>query len=133
VYIATAHAVHKDHAALPPHAGKAVLCEKPFTTTGMEARTFINLARGKKLLCMEVMWMHVVPAMRKATEMMPAGAIGEPQILTADFGVPTTLHKHGRLFGAGLGGGVMLDCGVHPIALAWRLFGKPDRMQGCPR
>src|SRR5258708_5288973 len=31
IYVATPHPFHKDHAILALNAGKAVLCEKPFT------------------------------------------------------------------------------------------------------
>jgi predicted dehydrogenase len=129
VYVATPHAMHKHHAALALDAGKAVLCEKPFTASGAEALAVIKLARQRKLFCMEAMWMHFLPAMRKAIEMIQSGVIGEPQMLTADFGVPTRFDPHNRFFDAKQGGGAMLDRGVYPIALAWRLFGKPDKVE----
>jgi predicted dehydrogenase len=67
--------------------------------------------------------------MQKAIELVRTGAIGEPRMLIADFGYPTKFDPHGRFFNAALGGGAMLDRGVYPLALAWRLFGNPAEVQ----
>jgi predicted dehydrogenase len=129
VYIATPHTSHKDHCLLALGAGKAVLCEKPFTATANEAQQVIAYARHQKLFCMEAMWMHFLPAMQKAIELIRAGAIGEPRIISADFGVPAIFDPKGRVFNAALGGGALMDRGVYPLALAWRLFGGPSNIE----
>lgn len=128
VYVATPHAMHKANSLLALSAGKAVLCEKPFTMDAGEAQEVIAFARQRHLFCMEAMWMHFLPGMRKAMELIRSGAIGEPRMLTADFGHPTAFDPKGRSYNAALGGGAMMDRGVYPVALAWRLFGRPDRV-----
>jgi predicted dehydrogenase len=126
VYVATPNSLHKAHSILALEAGKAVLCEKPFATTGAEASEVIALARRSRLFCMEAMWMHFLPGMQKAIELVEAGAIGKPRMLTADFGVPIPLDAASGVFDAALGGGAMMDRGVYPLALAQRLFGSPE-------
>jgi len=133
VYVATPHAMHKSHCLLALEAGKAVLCEKPFTLDAEEAKAVIAVARRRKLFCMEAMWMHFLPGMQKAVELIRTGAIGEARMLTADFGYPTEFDPQGRSFNAALGGGALLDRGVYPLALAWRLFGKPDQVNAMAR
>ena len=125
VYVATPHTLHKSHCLLALGAGKAVLCEKPFMADAEETREVIAYARQRKLFCMEAMWMHFLPAMQKAMDLIRTGAIGEPRMLTADFGIPTKFDPKSRVFNSALGGGAMMDRGVYPLALAWRLFGEP--------
>lgn len=129
VYIATPNSLHRNHCLMALDAGKAVLCEKPFAMNFAEAQEVIALARRRQQFCMEAMWMHFLPAMQKAMELVSAGAIGEPRMLTADFGVPTEFNPDGGVFSAAMGGGAMMDRGVYPLALAWRLFGRPNRVE----
>src|SRR5688500_14237592 len=53
VYIATPHMRHVDDALACIHAGKAVLCEKPFTINAREAQAVIQAARDRGVFCME--------------------------------------------------------------------------------
>ncbi|MEI6299838.1 MAG: Gfo/Idh/MocA family oxidoreductase [Betaproteobacteria bacterium] len=129
VYIATPHVFHHQHCLLALQAGKAVLCEKPFASDAGEAREVAALAKQKNLFCMEAMWMHFVPAMRYAIDRVATGDLGPARMLMADFGVPTVVERGGRFFSAELGGGALMDRGVYPLALAWRLFGRPDQVE----
>jgi predicted dehydrogenase len=128
VYVATPYALHKQHSLLALEAGKALLCEKPFASDAGEALEVIAAARRRRLFCMEAMWMHFLPGMQKAMDLIESGAIGEPRMLMADFGVPSECDPQSGPFSAALGGGAMMDRGVYPVALAWRLFGKPERV-----
>ena len=48
VYVATPHPFHKECAMLCLEAGKAVLCEKPFTVDAEQAKALIASARTSK-------------------------------------------------------------------------------------
>ena len=63
VYIGTPHPDHIDSMRLALAAGKAVLCEKPFTLNRREAEEAVALARRHDAFLMEAMWMRYVPAM----------------------------------------------------------------------
>jgi dihydrodiol dehydrogenase / D-xylose 1-dehydrogenase (NADP) len=125
IYVSTPHPFHHPHTVLALQAGKAVLCEKPFAMNEDEASDMIALARLHKLFLMEAMWTRFLPVMVKIRELIAGGAIGEPRMVTADFGFRTDFNPQGRLFAPELGGGALLDVGIYPISLAFMLFGKP--------
>ncbi len=126
IYVSTLHPFHYENTMLSLEAGKHVLVEKPFAMNAKQARDMIRTARSKKRFLMEAMWTRFIPAMVKVRELIAAGAIGEPRMLTADFGFRTEFDPHGRMFDPELGGGALLDVGVYPISLASMLFGTPQ-------
>lgn len=126
VYVATPHPFHCENTLLCLDAGKAVLCEKPFALNAREAQTMIARAREKRLFLMEAMWTRFLPVIVRVRELLAAGAIGEPRMLTADFGFRADFDPHQRLFNPLLGGGALLDVGIYPVALASMIFGIPD-------
>lgn len=128
IYVATPHHRHLEDCLLCLEHGKAVLCEKPFTVNARQARQVIEAARRHKVFCMEAMWMRFVPAIRKAKELVDAGAIGEVRMLTADFGVANQFDPRSRFFDPNQGGGSLLDLGVYPLSLASMLLGEPERV-----
>lgn len=125
VYVATPHPFHHENTLLCLNAGKAVLCEKPFSINAREAMEMIGLAQSKKVLLMEAMWTRFFPAMKEFRELLQRNVIGNLQILTADFGFKAEFQPEGRLFNLALGGGALLDVGVYPISLASMIFGAP--------
>lgn len=130
IYVATPHPMHVADSMLALNAGKAVLCEKPFTVNRAEAEKVVALARQKNLFLMEGHWSRFFPAMVTVREMLKAGAIGEPLMLTADFGFRAGVNPESRLFNLALAGGGLLDVGCYTISLASMVFGKPDQVAG---
>lgn len=130
VYVATPHPVHHAAVRLCLEAGKAVLCEKPFTVNAAQAADLIGLARARRLLLMEAMWTRFLPLMERFRGLVAAGAIGEPRLLTADFGFRHDGGPEHRLFDPALAGGALLDVGVYLVSLASMLFGPPERVTG---
>ena len=131
IYVATPHPFHKECAILCLKAGKAVLCEKPFTVDADQAEALIACAREHKQFLMEAMWTRFIPIMGKVREWLADGVIGEPRMLTADFGnrvVLTVENRKGRLFALELAGGAMLDIGVYTVSLASMIFGTPTKI-----
>jgi predicted dehydrogenase len=130
VYIGTPHPDHAASAALALHAGKAVLCEKPFTLNGGQAEGLVALARGRGLFLMEAMWTRFVPAIAEVRRLIDEGAIGEPLSLQADFGFACDdLPATHRVFAPALGGGGLLDVGIYPLSLAAFLLGEIEAVQ----
>lgn len=131
IYIATPHPFHKACAMLCLEAGKSVLCEKPITVDAEQAEELIACAREHKQFLMEAMWTRFIPVMVKVREWLADGVIGEPRMLTADFGnrvVLTPENRKGRLFALELAGGAMLDIGVYTVSLASIVFGAPTKI-----
>jgi len=130
VYIATPHPMHHTAARLCLEAGKPVLVEKPFTVNAGQAKEIIALARERDLFLMEAMWTRFLPLMGRFRDLVATGAIGEPRLLTADFGFRMGVDPNHRLFNPDLAGGALLDVGVYVVSLASMLLGPPDRGTG---
>jgi len=125
VYIATRHPQHLAAMRLGLEAGKAVLCEKPFTLNASQAEEAVVLARQKGLFLMEAMWTRFFPVMRRVMEAIAAGRIGQPRLLQADFGFLNDWNPDGRHLHLALGGGALLDVGAYLVSLSSALFGPP--------
>lgn len=124
VYVATLNPAHYEHVRLCLLAGKAVLCEKPFTMNAAQARELSALARERGLFLMEGMWTRLIPAVRELRRLLSGGVIGEPRMLIGDFGARADLATD-RLFRPELGGGALLDRGVYLVSLTLMIFGPP--------
>ena len=74
--------------------------------------------------------MRFLPATRRLCERVAAGAIGEVQMLSANFGHRPPYDPTSRFFDPELGGGAQLDIGVYSLSLAVMLLGMPDRVTG---
>lgn len=130
IYVSTPHPFHKDNSILCLEAGKAVLCEKPFTINATEAEAVVQVARAKGVFLMEAMWSRYLPAMVKVKEWLDEGAIGDVRIVSADFGFRTGVNPAGRLFNPALGGGALLDVGIYVTSFASFVLGAhPTRIQ----
>jgi len=128
VYIATPHTLHVQNAGDALRAGKAVLCEKPITTTAAECQQLIDIASETSGYLMEAMWTWFLPAVRKAKQWVDAGRIGNLVQVKADFGYPQEYSPEKREYNAELAGGCLLEMGVYPVALA-ALFTGEDPLE----
>lgn len=131
IYIATPHILHYENTKMCLEAGKAVLCEKPFTINTGQTKKLIALAKGKKLFLMEAMWSRYTPIYAKVREWIEEGMIGEVRMVQADFGFRSEWEPENRLLNPDLGGGALLDVGIYPIDLASMVFSKkPESVMG---
>jgi predicted dehydrogenase len=130
IYVASPHTLHYAHTRLCLEAGKAVLCEKPFTVNAREAANLIELARSRRGLLVEAMWTRWLPSMARLRQLLADGVIGDLRMLQADFGFRAAFNPYSRLFDRTLAGGGLLDVGVYCVSLASMIFGKPDRVVG---
>jgi len=130
VYVATPHPFHAENATLCLEAGKAVLCEKPFSVNAAQAERVVGLAREKGLFLMEGMWTRFFPLMGEVRRLVSEGAIGELRMLNVDFGFRAGLDPASRLFDPKLGGGALLDVGVYCVSFASMILDPPSRSVG---
>ncbi len=72
VYVASPHPMHADDCLLAIEAGKAVLCEKPFTVNAAQARQVVAAARDRGTFLMEAMWTRFLPHMVRVRELLAA-------------------------------------------------------------
>lgn len=121
VYIATPHSHHYAHTRLSLLKGKPVLCEKAFTANAKETEELLQLAKEKNLFLTEAIWTRYMPLSQTICELVDNGAIGRPQLLTANLCYPN-YHKE-RMHKPELAGGALLDLGVYTLNFAAMLFG----------
>lgn len=127
VYVSTPHPFHKEVVLNALHAGKAVLCEKPFTINYGELQEIVELAKEKQCFVMEAMWTRFLPTIRKVREWLDADRIGEVRLVKAEFGFRSDWNPEGRLLNLELGGGALLDVGIYSLSFASLIFGcQPD-------
>jgi predicted dehydrogenase len=129
VYVATPHSAHYAATRILLEAGRAVLCEKPFTLDLNTTVELIELARERGLFLMEAMWMRCNPSMLRVVELIRDGAIGEVSSVHADFGVAGPFEPTHRMRAPELGGGALLDLGVYPVSFAHLILGMPEHVR----
>jgi len=123
--VCTPHDRHRTDACLAFAAGKHVLLEKPLARTLDEADQIIAAARRAGLVLMIAEQFHFMPAFRRVKAVIDSGRLGELR----------ELHLFARGFGArsgwrlgadAVGGGVLIDGGIHYVHnLRW--WGGPVR------
>jgi predicted dehydrogenase len=126
VYVSSPHPMHHDDSLLAIGAGKAVLCEKPFTINATEAREVVAAAAAKGTFLMEAMWTRWLPHMVRIRELLASGALGDVRAVYADHGQKFPDDPTSRGFAPELGGGALLDLGVYPISFASMVLGTPS-------
>ncbi|MEV1285885.1 Gfo/Idh/MocA family oxidoreductase [Micromonospora sp. NPDC049679] len=129
IYVATPHVAHYAATMTCLEAGRAVLCEKPFTLDLATTTELIEAARARDVFLMEAMWMRCNPTILRVVELVRDGAIGEVTTVHGDFGLAGPFAPDHRMRSRALGGGALLDLGVYPVSLAHLLLGVPDQVR----
>ncbi len=128
VYIATPHSHHAQHIRMCVEHGRAVLCEKAFTGNARQAEEVLAFAKEKGVLVTEAIWTRYMPSRRMINDLIAAGEIGTPRLLTANLGYPVA-HEE-RMYRPELAGGALLDLGVYVLNFAAMVFGTDvERME----
>lgn len=125
VTLALPHDLHRQAAEMAAAARKHALVEKPIATSLGDADAMIEAAQRAGTILMVAEDMHFRPAVREAVRRIALGDIGEPLYLLA--------HAGGIRRPQGwaaeqerMGGGVLIDIGVHYIRGLRLLMGEPD-------
>lgn len=124
VYIASPHHVHKEHTILAARAGKAILCEKPFTLNAAEATEALAAVEAAGVFFMEAFMYRCSPQMRKVRELLESGAIGAPRMVNAEFAFQAGREWDNFRTDAAVGGGGLMDVGGYCVSLALLVFGS---------
>ena len=129
IYISTPNNYHFENMKLCIEAGKAVLCEKPFTMNEEQAAEIFALAKEKGVFVMEAFWTKFLPGHQKLLEVLSKNTIGEVRHLRAQFGFIAQGERKNRKFDSSLAGGALLDIGIYNIGFACMVFGyEPTRI-----
>jgi predicted dehydrogenase len=126
VYVANLPHDHFATTMMVLDSGRPVLLEKPVTKDLAQAATLFATGRQRGLLVMEAMWSRYLPQMDVVRQLLADGALGEPQLVLADF---CQDNRHvDRLWRRGAGS-PLWDMGIYPIALCQMVFGEPTEVE----
>jgi predicted dehydrogenase len=125
VYISTPHPQHHRLALEAIAAGKHVLVEKPIAMSAIEAREITEAGRRAGVLVMEAMWTRYLPQSDIIRQLLADGALGQINVIDANFGFVAGYDPDSRMWNKELGGGALLDAGVYPISFASSVLGAP--------
>jgi len=123
VYAGTPPGVHAEQALAAIAAGKAVLVEKPFALTAVQARMVREAAVAAGVPVFEAMHSVHHKLFARVQDILGGGEIGPLRTLEATFSAPISEADPIR-WTPELGGGALMDLGVYPLAWVRRLLGE---------
>ena len=124
VYIATPHHLHAEWTIKAAQAGKAILCEKPFTLNALEAERALAAVKEAGVFFMEAFMYRVHPQTLKVKELVRSGAIGRPLVVNAEFGFAAGRDWANFRADGALGGGGLMDVGTYCTSFAQLVAGE---------
>ena len=136
VYVAVINSLHYEFAKKSILAGKNVICEKPFSTTGAQAKELLDLAKEKNVIlldCTPSRYTENLQALRDAI-----ARIGDLKIVHMAYSQYSRRYDkylEGTVlpvFSPELAGGALYDLNIYPISLIVELFGVPESFKYYP-
>lgn len=126
VVIATPTATHFDLARRVLLAGKAVVVDKPFTTTADEARELIALAAARGLFLSVFHCRRWDGDFLTVRALLARGVLGDIVQFESHYDRHRPVVQNRWREVAGPGSGIWYDLGSHLVDQALQLFGPPD-------
>ncbi|MBP3893258.1 MAG: Gfo/Idh/MocA family oxidoreductase [Atopobiaceae bacterium] len=130
VYVAVPNSLHYDVARTALMAGKDVICEKPLTSTEIEATELAELARSQQRYLWEAVVTTRQPNFRLIRdELLPR--IGAVKVATVNYSQYSSRYDAFRAgtvlpaFDPTKSGGAIMDLGLYTLTFTIGLFGEP--------
>jgi predicted dehydrogenase len=123
----TPHALHRSHFDLAAAHRKHVMMDKPIATSIDDARAMQRRAQEAGIRFAVAENYRYMPTLRAATELIQQGAIGSLRALH----LQATKYQRStgwRLSRQMMGGGALMDAGIHKIAALRMLAGDPQQV-----
>jgi predicted dehydrogenase len=123
VYVATPPSSHRLYTVMAAEAGKPVYVEKPMATRHGECREMIAACERARVPLFVAYYRRALPRFLKVKELLDAGVIGEPRLVTVTFRQPPDpahcdpQRPAWRVDPAIAGAGLFLDLGSHMLDL----------------
>jgi predicted dehydrogenase len=130
VVVSTPTKFHTEIATECLRAGKHVLCEKPLARNAREARTVVEAAHRAGRVLKTGFNYRQMAHIRKAQELLEAGAIGNPFFFRCRYGHGgrPNYQEHWCTDAELSGGGVLQEQGIHIVDLVRVLLGEPAKV-----
>lgn len=123
VYIATPHHLHSENVIGAAKAGKAILCEKPFTLSMADGERALEAVRANGVTFMEAFMYRCHPQLTFVRALLAQGAIGPIRHVHAEFGFDVSPDWDNFRLNGRLGGGALMDVGCYCVSLIQLAFG----------
>jgi predicted dehydrogenase len=124
VYIATPHHTHMADTIAVAKAGKAILCEKPFTLNAHEAKLALDAVNEAGVFFMEAFMYRCSPEMATVRQWIAEGRIGDVKLVNSEFAFQAGEEWANFRNDAALGGGGLMDVGTYCVSLSRIAFGE---------
>ena len=128
VVVATPTYLHAEHAIAAARAGKHVFCEKPLARTLADAEAMVRAADEARVTLAVGHVVRFFPEYRQAKELLDAGKLGRPAIVTMTRGNFAVGSARGWYLDEDKSGGVVLDLMLHDLDTVRWWFGEPSRI-----
>ncbi len=141
VYISLPNSLHCRWTIASAHAGKHILCEKPFALSIDECDQMINAASDNEVFLQEAIMYRYHPRALKLQEIMTEGILGDLQYIHAvlSFWLETAHAESGTSevdirLDPSLGGGSLWDIGYYAVNFARMIAdAEPSEVRGWSR
>jgi len=127
VFICTPHAFHHEHARLAAVNYKHLLIEKPVARNLDELSIIETAVKKAGVLCMVAENYHFKPSVKVLQKHLTSQSIGQPLFIELNCAKKSRV-KNWRADPELMGGGALLEGGVHWINFICRLGGKVDEV-----
>ena len=127
MYLCTPHHLHMEHALMAASASKHILVEKPIARTTAEGEKMVAAARDAGVKLMVAENSRFMPTFQRSRELIRQGAIGTVRFIQIQeetnftFGGWRASHEM-------MGGGVLIDGGIHSVHMLINLAGMPEEV-----
>jgi len=123
VYVVLPNGLHGRWTRAALAAGKHVLCEKPFTANGAEAREIAELAAKSDRVVMEGFHYRYHPSASRVEEIIASGELGKLERVEGAwcFWMPKSSHNR---YNYSLAGGALMDLGCYAVSMVRTLGGS---------
>src|SRR5487761_1475865 len=129
IYVPLPNGLHGRWTKAALAAGKHVLCEKPFTANGDEARSVAEAAAAApELVVMEAFHYRYHPLFKRARQLIHEGAVGAVRHIETAlcFPLPTRGDIRWQL---ALAGGAQMDAGCYTVHMLRHLAGAEPKVE----
>lgn len=123
VIICLPNSMHAEYTIRSAKSGKHVLCEKPMSTTVLEAEDMIGACKAANVKLMIAYRLHYEPITLKTIQLIRSGAIGKVQAIDSANGFNIAPGEW-RSTHAMAGGGPLMDVGIYSLNAARYLTGE---------
>jgi 1,5-anhydro-D-fructose reductase (1,5-anhydro-D-mannitol-forming) len=135
VYVATPPSSHRQYTLMAAEAGKPVYVEKPMATRHGECLEMVAACERARVPLFVAYYRRALPRFLKVRDLIAAGAIGEPRLVTVTLRQPADprldrAHLPWRLVPEIAGGGLFLDLASHMLDLLDFFLGPIGEVSG---